>query len=155
MVELLAATDCLLLDSAHSFFFDLCLTQGYTVQSTRALHVRHYELVGELELFLFIRIDNRPSQQRANCAGDHQIAHANASINQSKTNTVQYCTLRTPLILDHADQDLNLMLLVKLLNNDSLETFTDVLGELAELPIVLAFSSFQRAEGRYCVLYAK
>lgn len=47
------------------------------------------------------------------------------------------------------------MLLVKLLNNDSLKTFTDVLGEFAELPIVLAFSSLQRAEGRDCVLYAK
>lgn len=47
------------------------------------------------------------------------------------------------------------MLLVELLNDHSLETFAHVLGELAELPIVLAFSPLERAERRHCVLYAK
>ena len=125
----------------------LRLLQLQTIQIVRFPQIRNNELVGDLILFLIIGVHQHLAIKGAHSAGDENIAHGHACVDQSQTYAVHYCWFCASLVLNHGHYYLYLVFFVDVCYYHAFETFAHVLCELDEFPVLFRFSVLERAEG--------
>ena len=112
------------------FFSKFCIFQLQSINFLFIWQVRNNQFIFQIKFLFFIGVNQDISVPVPSSTRNQQITHCDTCLSQTQRNRVYYCTFGTALVFKNTDSHFNLTLLILIVNDQSLKTFSQVLSEL-------------------------